>query len=449
MRRDNSHDKTHNIIVMQLQFNSIYSRESLYEAAFVLYNKAVFFPRKAKVKSYDDATLYDYGIRFQSVIREVHKKLCKQEYLFGPLLEKQVKLGDKNRKLYIETWEDKLVETMLYRLLDRKLNNYLYPKSYAFRQRGSKGVLKCVRKVAKIIQEQEVPFYVLRRDVSNFFPSINREILKKQLAEHIDPNDYLFKLLVSRIDFLAVTDTEIRDSNIGVSFGTPLACLFGNIYLTKLDYELRQLTPFVVRYADDFLVITRDREKALRARRIFEEQWKQLDVTSKPSHQQDLCYKGRADKVFSHVREIEYLGLRFDEKIKLDRGKLNKVKRIFRKKIDRVLKGKAVRLSKKQRAYRAVKACKELWESPRHLSSRLLLNYTLGLITDEEQLQNLDRWCYEYIMHAATFYQRFCKQNFKNASLKELRQVGLPSFLHECRLMRRGVKESLWQILQS
>lgn len=432
---------------MQLKFSDIYSTEALYESAFVLYNKAMFFPKKAKVRSYDNKSLYDFGISFQTTIRKIQKQLEKQSFLFGPLLEKTIILGDKSRQLYLSPWEEKLVETMLYRLLDRKLNSILYSKSFAFRQQGSKGVQKCIQFVDKMLKEQSAPLYVIRRDVSNFFPSIDREILRGFLAKHIDKEDYLFRLLESRVDFIKFGSEEVEKEK-GVSFGTPLACLFGNLYLTELDRKLYEITPNVIRYADDYLIATPDLTIARRVIEAFKSEFVNLKVTSKPSHEQNLVWKGASIEEFTSTKEVQYLGLRFNETIRLDKGKLNKIKRIFTSCIDKVLKGKSKRASIFERSLKAAKACDQIWTSRYNLKSRLLLRYSLVLITDEQQLRDLDRWLLEYLMQAACGYDGFRKKNFRYLDTEKLREAGLHSFLHESRLMKHGhMKESLWTLL--
>lgn len=431
----------------KLTFNKIYSREVLYEAAFTLYNKAVFFPHKAKVRSYDNESLYDFGVQFQRVIREAHNELKRQSFLFAPVLQKEALIGDKKRKLYIEPWKDKLVDTMLYRILDRALDSFLYKDSFAFRQRGSKGVFKCVRTINSMINKMEGPIYVIRRDVSNFFPSINRDILKKKIAQIVDEEDYLYLLLCGRIDFEAVANGVTVPTERGVAFGTPLACLFGNIYLTELDKALRRVKAKVFRYADDYLVLTTSRDVAIRVRELFEEHFKVLDVSSKTSHEQDYVYQGIPDSRFKAFNKIEYLGVRFNGQIRLGTNKVKKIKRIFKSTIDRCLKNKYKRASIEVRLDKVVNAVRNVWEHPRALKSRLLLYYSLGVITDETQLKELDRWCHEYLMHAVCGYKGFSRQNLKYASLAQLRALGVYSFLHESRMMRRQKRSPIWSLL--
>jgi retron-type reverse transcriptase len=69
----------------------------------------------------------------------------------------------------------------------------------------------------------------VKRDVSDYFASIDHEILLNQLRQFVHEKDYLFRLLRQRIEFLYDEDAVLCRANVGVPFGTAIACLLANI----------------------------------------------------------------------------------------------------------------------------------------------------------------------------------------------------------------------------
>jgi retron-type reverse transcriptase len=96
------------------------------------------------------------------------------------------------------------------------------------------------------------PAYVVKRDIRNYFASVDHEILLNKLSELVEPGDYLFRLLEQRVRFLYHDEAGSHRAALGIPFGSAIACAFANIYLTDLDRAV-ELFPGVsyFRYADD------------------------------------------------------------------------------------------------------------------------------------------------------------------------------------------------------
>src|SRR5581483_6299943 len=109
------------------------------------------------------------------------------------------------------------------------------------------------------------PMYVIKRDIADYFASVDHHVLLGKLAELIDPGDYLFRLLEQRTRFWYNENGHMRQAALGIPFGTAIACLFANIYLTDLDREIEGIAGVnYFRYADDILLLSHDREAAMR-----------------------------------------------------------------------------------------------------------------------------------------------------------------------------------------
>ena len=103
-----------------------------------------------------------------------------------------------------------------------------------------------------MLRSTRVPLYLFKRDISDYFASVNHDILLAQLAQHIEPHDYLFKLISERIRFDYQDESGNHTAEIGIPFGCASACILANLYLTPLDRVIDGI-PGVryFRYADD------------------------------------------------------------------------------------------------------------------------------------------------------------------------------------------------------
>ena len=83
---------------------------------------------------------------------------------------------------------------------------------------GSHGVDSCQHRVKQHIRQYR-PLYFIKRDVADYFPSINHECLLTLLADWIEPNDYLFKLLRQRIQFEVLREDglTVNTANRGIA----------------------------------------------------------------------------------------------------------------------------------------------------------------------------------------------------------------------------------------
>ncbi len=137
---------------------------------------------------------------------------------------------------------------------------------YAFRRGyGVKDAIRRLRTTPGIRQK-----YCLKIDVSNYFNSIDVDILLKKLdfVEKSDPK--LFRLLQKILKEDRVingdspsgnhdkstntTSPGILTDSHGAMAGTPISPFFANVYLSELDYLFEELEIPYFRYSDDILL---------------------------------------------------------------------------------------------------------------------------------------------------------------------------------------------------
>jgi len=411
----------------------------LYKAAVRLYTKPLFSSRKALSTSADDRTLYDFARRGLRNLHRIHLELASQRFAFRPGLAVHHNFNGKERTLYIYPWEERLVDLLLYRLLNHRLNHWFSPRSYAYRLHGW-GVDRCQWQVARFIRQANGSAYVVKRDITDYFGAVDHELLLAQLRTLAAPDDYLFELLQQRVCFRCHDEGGLRTAERGIPFGTAIACFFANLYLTELDRRLAEIPGLVYfRYADDLLAASTGRDAALEAIRVIDSEMSALKLTSKPSHELDLVISPEPedDPQFRWRSHFRHLGLEFcaDGVVRLSRDKGRKIRNLFRFALRRG-KSRFRRLkTPRARARLAVSLAQDvLTQGVRNVA---IIDYYLKHVQDEEQWRRIDRWLAEEVLFRA-FGKGHRKGHFRRMSFKELRAMGLPSLVHRGRLIRHG-----------
>lgn len=422
----------------KIKWDDIYSETELYKAAVRLYTTPVFNWRKALALSTDKRNFYDFARNGLHRLGDLHKYLRKHRFKFRPGLCLDFNFNGKLRTVYVYPWEERLVDLLLYRMLNYHLDKWFSQNSYAYRLKGL-GIDFCQKKIAHSLEESKRPTYVIKRDIRDYFNSIDHQILIQKVAILVDDNDYLFNLLKERIEFSYLKDNKIVRAQKGIPFGTAIACLFANIYLTELDFTLGAISGLkYFRYSDDILFFSSSREIILYALDKFNLSLQALRLTDKQSHRKNLLFSQEKifDSEFTFSDRFKHLGLEFRVNgiTGLSRHKLRKICNIFRYALRRK-KGKIRRIRDiEKKTELVIEVLKQaLNEGIRNIA---IIDYYLRHVKDEAQIKLLDRWLAEEAL-AAICGNGHKKGNFRRISFKTLREKGLPSLVHRRRLLLR------------
>jgi len=184
-----------------LRWRGIYREVELYKAAIRVYTKPLFHWRKALSTSTDGRTLYDFAGRGLRSLDALHRSLVNETFQFRPAVALRYNFNGRHRTLYIAPWEERIVDFLLYRLLTRKLHAWFSPNSYAYRDHAL-GLDRCQSRIAALLRAQHEPIFLVKRDIRDYFASVDHKILLAKLARLVDFDDYLFRLLLQRVRFL-------------------------------------------------------------------------------------------------------------------------------------------------------------------------------------------------------------------------------------------------------
>jgi retron-type reverse transcriptase len=432
-----------------LRWRDIYREAELYKSALRVYTKPLFLWRKALNVSTDGRTLYDLAAQGLKGLAAIHEQLRTERFRFRPCVGLKYNFNGKRRTLYIPPWEERIVDLLIYRLLNRRLHPWFSPSSYAYRDH-TYGLDRCQSRIRTLLRSASSPVYGVKRDISDYFASVDHGTLLRQLQDHIAADDYLFELVSQRIRFDYHDEGGAHRAAVGIPFGCASACVFANLYLTGLDREIDRIADVhYFRYADDLLVLSTRRQAAILASERIRSALEELRLTTKPSHQADLVLTGRlgtGDPYFRPVVGFRHLGLQFraSGSVSLSRDKQRKIQNLFRFAFRRARRRWKKIADPRERARTLIAiACQTIERGVRNVA---ILDYYLKHVTDREQLRLLDRWLAEEIL--SLVFGGHKKAHFAKISFPELRGFGLPSLVHRQRLILHGKIESpffIWQ----
>ncbi len=133
--------------------------------------------------------------------------------------------------------------------------------------------------------------YCLKMDITKFYPSVDKEILKGMFARKIKDKDCLWLI------------SAILDSTEGLPIGYYTSQWFANFFLEGLDHFIKEdlQVKYYIRYVDDLVLLGSNKKKLHKARIAIEQYLESIGLKLKQNWQV-FRVKGRG---------IDFLGFRF------------------------------------------------------------------------------------------------------------------------------------------
>lgn len=159
--------------------------------------------------------------------------------------------------------------------------------SYGFRpKRSAKQALEVVRKVCN-----NKGYYVVDADIEKFFDNVNQDKLMILVEQRISDRRIL-KLIRQWLKSGVLYGNILEISELGTSQGSVISPLLANIYLNTLDrlWEKYGLTHgILVRYADDTVIICKNKKSANHALKLLQYIMGKLDLKLHPVKTKIVC----------------------------------------------------------------------------------------------------------------------------------------------------------------
>ena len=201
---------------------------------------------------------------------------------------------------------DRVAQEVVRRLLEPIFEPLFHDCSFGFRPGRS-----CHMAIERVLSfHQDGDRVTLDADIAGFFDNIPHKLIVDAVAEEVADGNILN--LVKKFLAAGVMDNGVfKPTSIGTPQGGVVSPLLANIVLNKLDWRLDQAGYRFVRYADDFVVVCKDRKQAEAALTMVEEVMTELGLSLSPEK----------TKIASYGKGYEFLGFRLSSKSRTMRPK--------------------------------------------------------------------------------------------------------------------------------
>lgn len=226
----------------------------------------------------DEVTITDvesYGI--EKFLAEIRDTLMDNRYKAPPVKRVFIAKADgKQRPLGIPTVKDRVIQMAVKLMIEPLFEADFKENSYGFRpKRSAKMALEEVRKSCN-----NKGYYVIDADIKSYFDHINHEKLMLLIEQRISDRRIL-KLIRNWLTAGVLNEGILEESTIGSAQGGVISPLCANIYLNVLDtiWE-RQGKQYgkLVRYADDLVIICKNKKSATHAMGILKAVMQKLEL---------------------------------------------------------------------------------------------------------------------------------------------------------------------------
>ena len=200
----------------------------------------------------------DFEVRLVHNLSLLQQSLTERTYQHGSYI--RFGLSDpKARLIHKATVRDRVVHHLLYRMLYAYFDARFVYDSYSCRiDKGTHKALGRFKDFSRAVSQNHTnTVWVLKCDIRKFFASIDHFVLKEILYQHIDSSETLW-LLENVIDSFCTEGKR----GVGLPLGNLTSQLLVNVYMNEFDQFVKHnlKVKHYIRYADDFLFLSRDRK---------------------------------------------------------------------------------------------------------------------------------------------------------------------------------------------
>jgi len=194
----------------------------------------------------------------QQYLAELATALREGSYCPQPIRRVEIPKGDgRTRPLGIPAVKDRIVQTAVKLVIEPIFDAAFHPASYGFRP--GRGCRDALREVTQLLADGHS--FVVDADLASYFDTIPHDRLMRRVEERISDGRVL-GLLRGWLQQDILHDMERWTPAQGTPQGAVISPLLANIYLHPLDELMAARGCRMVRYADDFVVLCKNRAEA-------------------------------------------------------------------------------------------------------------------------------------------------------------------------------------------
>ena len=213
----------------------------------------------------------------------------------------------KLRPLGIPVVRDRIAQEVIRRLLAPIFEPMFHDNSYGFISGRN-----CHQAIERVLELHRQGYRtVLEADIEGFFDNIPHAIIDKAVAAEVADGNIL-RLVKGFLTAGVMEDGVRKPTTVGTPQGGVISPLLANIVLNRLDWRLHEAGYHFVRYADDFVVLCRDKRQAQEA----------LDVVREVlENELGLSLSSEKTMITTYGKGYEFLGFRLSSRSRRIRDK--------------------------------------------------------------------------------------------------------------------------------
>ena len=287
-------------------------------------NKGAAGVDKISIKKFE-ANLNEYLTELGLELKtgNYHPKAVKRVYI--------PKEKSKLRGLGIPTVKDRIAQQAVKLAIEPIFEKEFLDISYGFRpKKGAKGA---IAEVNRLIEEEYI--WVVDADLQAYFDTIHHEKLMTKVKRKIS-DGRIIELIEKWLNNPIMEECKNWIPTEGTPQGGIISPLLANIYLHDLDVTIKDAGYKMIRYADDFVILTKTREEAEEALRIVQKWTTDHELILHPE-------KTHIGNCMKEGEGFDFLGYRFEKGTRWVRRKsIQRFRERIREKTSRVC-GKAIK----------------------------------------------------------------------------------------------------------
>jgi RNA-directed DNA polymerase len=205
----------------------------------------------------DHVTVEAFEQNLEENLTIVQNQLERGAYKPLPVLRFYREKGNgTKRAIGIPAVRDRIVQQSLLLVLSQIFEGEFLDCSFAYRP--GRSALNAIDNVEALIKDGLK--WVLDGDIENFFDSIDPDLLLQFVAEHVADTRVL-KLIEAFLKASIFDNMSLREEYLGITQGSVISPLLANVYLHRFDHEITTKGYHLIRYADDFIILSDSQER--------------------------------------------------------------------------------------------------------------------------------------------------------------------------------------------
>ena len=209
----------------------------------------------------------EFKENYSVYMRELYRELLEDRYHSKPALRVFIPKSDgRKRPLGIPTVKDRIAQAAVRGILEPIYEKEFCDCSLGFRKGKSQ-----IDAINKIEEYKEQGYkWVLDADIKGFFDNIDHELLIEFIKQKVT-DGWVIEMIKSWLTMGVMKDKEYIPTEKGTPQGGVISPLLANIFLHEFDKLMVERGYKLVRFADDFVVMTKTKRKAKRAYEVVKE----------------------------------------------------------------------------------------------------------------------------------------------------------------------------------